>query len=700
MDKTVLLIILLSGLTTLTSCLTQYHYVNMQMTWSEAQSYCRETYTDLATISDTKEYYSLLNLLYHTDGYSGEVWIGLTFTNWRWSLENNETEGISNGWPAGYPWLQYGYYTYSNVLKTCVILSPYNGLWYGYDCYSSNYFVCYDGTQNATQTFVLVKEWMTWNQAQSYCRLHYTDLAIVRNPTENQAIQNLTRIVYYYSINVGNQTGNQSLVNQTQTYYYYNYYTVWIGLYRDGSWSDGSNSSFYFYSTAYEAPDIIGLNESCVTVQTSRYFYQSVVMNCNKTVPFVCYSDQCISSPNISHQYHLVNMQMTWTEAQSYCRESYTDLATVSDPEEYNSLVCQINSTLGNSSQVWIGLKFNWRWSLEDTETEGITNGWPGGFPWVQNGYIFSNRQVCVLMYTYYGQWQESYCDTYNYFVCYDGRQNATQTFVLVKEWMTWYQAQSYCRDHYTDLAIVRNQTENQAIQNLTRIVYYSYSINVGNQTGNQSLVNQTQTYYYYNYYTVWIGLYRDGSWSDGSNSSFFNANSYGVPFYLFTQDSLNITGINGSCVAVQYDLNYQYNTNNCIDTLPFVCYGAKKNTTIVQTTEPATTQPQTTEPTTTQPLTTEPVTTQPLTTEPATTQPITTEPATTQPQTTEPATTSANRGSRYVIVLRMRLSSLITLTDDFIRNVVLQKLYEELIRLGLPENFALRLWATQDINP
>ncbi|XP_028976747.2 macrophage mannose receptor 1-like isoform X2 [Esox lucius] len=686
------------------------------MTWSEAQSYCRETYTDLATISDTKEYYNLLNLLYHTDGYSGEVWIGLKFSNWRWSLENNETEGISNGWPAGYPWFQNGYYTFSDVLKSCVILSPHNGLWYGYDCYSHYYFVCYNGTQNATQTFVLVKESTTWYQAQSYCRLHYTDLAIVRNQTENQAIQNLTRIVYYsYSINVG---------NQTQTYYYYNYYTVWIGLYRDGSWSDGSNSSLYLYANSYEDPDSIGLNESCVTVQTSQYLFQSIVMNCNTTVPFVCYSDQCISSPNISHQYHLVNMQMTWTEAQSYCRESYTDLATVSDTEEYNSLVCQINSTLGNSGQVWIGLKFNWRWSLEDTETEGITNGWPGGFPWVQNGLFFSIWQVCVLMNTYNAQWQEYICDTYNYFVCYDGRQNATQTFVLVKERMTWYQAQSYCRVHYTDLAIVRNQTENQAIQ------------------------NQTQTYYNYN--PVWIGLYRDRSWSDGSNSSFFNAHSYEDSFDPFIQDSLNLFRINESCVAVLYDLNYQYYTNNCIDTLPFVCYGANKNTTIVQTTEPATTQPlttepvttqpqttepataqplttepattqplttepattqplttepattqpQTTEPATTQPLTTEPATTQPLTTEPATTQPLTTEPATTQPLTTEPATTSANRGSRYVIVLSMRLSSLITLTDDFIRNVVLQKLYEELIILGLPENFALRLWATQDINP
>eukprot|EP00063_Salmo_salar_P079005 XP_014053840.1 PREDICTED: uncharacterized protein PB18E9.04c-like isoform X2 [Salmo salar] len=61
---------------------------------------------------------------------------------------------------------------------------------------------------------------------------------------------------------------------------------------------------------------------------------------------------------------------------------------------------------------------------------------------------------------------------------------------------------------------------------------------------------------------------------------------------------------------------------------------------------------------------------------------------------------TTKNSGPRYVVVLRIKVSSLIPLTDYYIRNVVFQQLREELIRLGLPGDFTLRLLATHDISP
>ncbi|KAJ7997496.1 hypothetical protein DPEC_G00229630 [Dallia pectoralis] len=252
--------------------------------------------------------------------------------------------------------------------------------------------------------------------------------------------------------------------------------------------------------------------------------------NCNNTFPFVCYSDDCSFSSKLTHQYHLVNMNKTWTEAQSYCRETYTDLATVSDTEDYDSLMCQIRSTLGSSDQAWVGLKFNWRWSLEDT----VTDDWSGEYPWTQNVYNYIYRKnVCAMMNGYDGTWGRAPCESYSYyFVCYDESRNATQTYVLVQQWMTWYQAQSYCREHYTDLAVVRNSTENQAIKDLTQSLWY---------------------------YNVWIGLYRNATWSDGDTSS----NYY-----------LQYNGLNQSCATAQYSRNYNvYNTENCNNTMSFVCY-------------------------------------------------------------------------------------------------------------------------------
>lgn len=66
--------------------------------------------------------------------------------------------------------------------------------------------------------------------------------------------------------------------------------------------------------------------------------------------------------------------------------------------------------------------------------------------------------------------------------------------FVIVNETMNWSDAQSYCRDHHTDLATVRSSTDNSKILKL--------------------LPNNEQ---------FWIGLSRELNmyWSDGSGYSF-----------------------------------------------------------------------------------------------------------------------------------------------------------------------------------
>ncbi|XP_045921574.1 uncharacterized protein LOC123981019 [Micropterus dolomieu] len=52
------------------------------------------------------------------------------------------------------------------------------------------------------------------------------------------------------------------------------------------------------------------------------------------------------------------------------------------------------------------------------------------------------------------------------------------------------------------------------------------------------------------------------------------------------------------------------------------------------------------------------------------------------------PETTAAF--NQIVIGLRMRISSLSPLSDDYIRNTVMQQLYDDLVRQGMPSNFIL----------
>uniref|UniRef100_A0A4W5MXG3 C-type lectin domain-containing protein n=1 Tax=Hucho hucho TaxID=62062 RepID=A0A4W5MXG3_9TELE len=139
MDKKVL-VLFLSGLYTLSSCLAhEYHFVNMSKNWTEAQRYCREKYTDLATIDNMEDMNRLVNTV--DSGYNGSAWIGLYngVNSWRWSLEDmdyyGEGEAEFRNWN-----ISDGKYTDQH----CVVTGEY-GTWWDDHCIIKYYSVCYNG---------------------------------------------------------------------------------------------------------------------------------------------------------------------------------------------------------------------------------------------------------------------------------------------------------------------------------------------------------------------------------------------------------------------------------------------------------------------------------------------------------------------------------------------------------------------------
>ncbi|XP_041723751.1 C-type lectin 1-like [Coregonus clupeaformis] len=96
---------------------------------------------------------------------------------------------------------------------------------------------------------------------------------------------------------------------------------------------------------------------------------------------------------------------------------------------------------------------------------------------------------------------------------------------------MTWEEGQSYCRQHYTDMASVRNLAESQKIGNV--LAKGSWA---------------------------WIGLFRDWSWSDQSNSLFRHCRS-GTPNNHY-----------GNYVSV-FDKSRELADYTCETELPFCCY-------------------------------------------------------------------------------------------------------------------------------
>ncbi|XP_037625012.1 macrophage mannose receptor 1-like isoform X1 [Sebastes umbrosus] len=260
----------------------------------------------------------------------------------------------------------------------------------------------------------------------------------------------------------------------------------------------------------------------------------------------VALSGLCAVSSPAKRQYHFVYDLKNMTEAQSYCREKYTDLATIDNMEDMTILnnTVDLNKTvyLHNSYRAWIGLYVglgSWNWSLSDTsfykhgETE--FRRWASGEP---NNM---NNEHCTQMYDD-GLWNDLYCGGHLKAVCLYVR-GPNVKFIFINMSMTWTDAQSYCRDRYTDLASVRNMTDNQKVQEL---------VPAGEK--------------------VWIGLFREYlKWSDGSNSS----------FRYWRQDTREPNNNDGqeACVAANFGLSGRWEDWPCDDKRAFICYSLPTTT-------------------------------------------------------------------------------------------------------------------------
>ncbi|XP_051996692.1 macrophage mannose receptor 1-like [Xyrauchen texanus] len=225
-------------------------------------------------------------------------------------------------------------------------------------------------------------------------------------------------------------------------------------------------------------------------------------------------------------QYILIQQPKTWSEAQAFCRANHLDLATLNNDNDRNNFRNDLAAS-NFKSDVWVGLyqysdNKTWRWSFQD---ENITfDSWNSNEPNNRGG-----NEKCVHFYSP-TTWNDATCSKTFYCFCYDGE---TDKFILVKDkTRTWYEAQSYCRQHYTDLATVRNMSDQEKLKQLME-----------QQSGNSY---------------IWIGLFRDfWKWSDGTNITSFK--------WILGQPANN-----GACAYA----NSEGNTGDkaCSDPLPFVC--------------------------------------------------------------------------------------------------------------------------------
>lgn len=143
----------------------RYFFVNKPMNWTDAQSYCRQTYTDLATITSDGENQSAMK---SRSGWYFS-WIGLNESvqnSWAWSDgEDLNYSQWANGEPAE-----------NSKNGDCAFIGLFG--WYTMSCSVQFPFIC-------QWRINLVTESMTWDKAMKYCKKQYRVLAFLTDETKN-----------------------------------------------------------------------------------------------------------------------------------------------------------------------------------------------------------------------------------------------------------------------------------------------------------------------------------------------------------------------------------------------------------------------------------------------------------------------------------------------------------------------------------
>uniref|UniRef100_A0AAX7UL25 C-type lectin domain-containing protein n=1 Tax=Astatotilapia calliptera TaxID=8154 RepID=A0AAX7UL25_ASTCA len=164
------------------------------------------------------------------------------------------------------------------------------------------------------------------------------------------------------------------------------------------------------------------------------------------------------------YEYHFIKENKSWSEAQTYCREKYTDLAKVFDMTDMSRL----RNSAQNQGEAWIGLNNNtggnrtWHWSLPGVEYIHNDSSWnlngrtgrelPGNCG--RKRYDNGDKKLADVS-----------CDITMWFICYNEMKKDKKTLNLITLFMSWTQAQSYCRSIYTDLASGLDQVDGEEMK-------------------------------------------------------------------------------------------------------------------------------------------------------------------------------------------------------------------------------------------
>ncbi|RVE60266.1 hypothetical protein OJAV_G00179360 [Oryzias javanicus] len=330
MQWSLILIPLMGQLCFIKCYMYEYKYIKRKMNWTEAQKYCRENHSDLATVTNMTDVKRLNQTAKQRLSWQRPAWIGLKkHTNrertWHWSLPRLSVSKTKTHWRWGEP-----NNDNNDGSDLCVLLMK-NLTWIDDPCNKEQHFICYNES-NVSQKFHLIENPLNWTNAQRYCRENHTDLI--------SGLQQLNQL---------NQSWNEDMKKKLEEVSY-----VFIGLFSDvWAWSDESSFSLRNWDPQSDRGN--GQHECAVLTDNGMWNTH----DCSEQIPFICYEDHVI----------LINESRTWEEALYYCRHHHHDLVTITNLDEQRWV--QEKTKKATTPYVWTGLRYTctlgfWFWVSDE----------------------------------------------------------------------------------------------------------------------------------------------------------------------------------------------------------------------------------------------------------------------------------------------------------------------------------------------
>ncbi|MBN3315246.1 MRC1 protein, partial [Atractosteus spatula] len=505
----------------------KFYFVDSPLSWADAQRHCRDTYTDLASISSTAD---MDTVLHTTNLPSGPAWIGLyrdCRESWQWS---------------------------------------------------GGEVVTFTHWRRGLQQYRLIRENKTFAAAQRHCRESCSDLPRVDSVGESEQIRTTAQghavwialLQDGWEWSDGRRSGfrNWSPGQPSGGGALYTEIYLKDNNNKRGGWNDAGAShpsSFFCYTATNSSDQYHFIRYKLSWVQAQKYCrhnhtdlvtvfteeQQNKLLSLTNTAAGSPYTQpqgrvcvlmdseggweerdcqernyfMCLNKTERSNV-TLIELKQNWTEAQSLCRQNHTELVSVRSQSE--------NEEVRRSAQghrVWIGL-YNEPWKWSDQGASSFRN-WAGGQPGSAGG------QRCAqvdLQGRLRGRWTETDCSEISPFFCHrDSRE-----LVLETEKKSWAEALDHCQTHHTGLADIQSHQEQR---------YAAEEARAANST------------------LVWLGLRLSRNfwfwfWVNGQPLNYQNWSTGG-------HHQCNTS----YCGALDRDRGGSWTNRDCEEKLSFICY-------------------------------------------------------------------------------------------------------------------------------